>query len=108
MTGLMECEAAGVFDVAGADLRGADRFPMRSFVRVCLLENSGTGRVLAAEGLNISATGMAFETCERLTPGTSIQVQLPTSGLSSPARVRNSKRRAWGWRVGVEFAGPLA
>ena len=60
MTGWMECETAGIPGAVRVDLRQADRFPMRSSLRVCGFENSGKERVLAAEGLNLSAAGMAL------------------------------------------------
>jgi hypothetical protein len=102
MTALMDLETAGV---AGAELRRADRFPMRSVVRVCRLEDGGTERVA---GLNISEMGMAFLASEALAVGMRILVALPQSGLSALARVRNCQRRELGWRVGVEIEGSLA
>jgi hypothetical protein len=105
MTALMDLEMA---DVAGAELREADRFPMRSPVRVCPLEDCGTARAVPAQGLNISAKGMAFLASEALAPGMRIHLALPHTGLSARARVRNCERRERGWRVGVEIEGSLA
>jgi len=101
MTALMDLEMG---DAASAELREAERFPMRSAVRVCRLGNERTER---AQGLNISARGMAFVISEALAPGMRIHVTLPQSGLSALARVRNCERRERGWRVGVEMEGSL-
>ncbi|ERR1700722_7500430 len=90
---------------AAAKSPRSDRFPMRCSVRVCCLV---TERAAMAQGLNISARGMAFVTCEALALGAVIQVALPNSGLSALARVRNCQWQDEGWRVGVELLGSLA
>ena len=89
----------------GAQSPRSDRFPMRCSVRVCCLV---TERAVTAQGLNISAHGMAFVTCEALALGAVIQVALPNSGLSALARVRNCQWQDEVWRVGVELLGSLA
>jgi hypothetical protein len=104
MTALMVPEMAGF---ANAELRTADRFPMRSSVRLCPLDG-GTERVVPAQALNISALGMAFLVSEALAPGLRVHVALPHSGLSALARVRSCVRRELCWRVGVEIEGSLA
>jgi hypothetical protein len=101
MTGSTDLEMTGV---AGAEPRRADRFPMRTSVQVCAL---GYERVHTGQGLNISATGMAFVICEALPLGTPIHVALPNCGLSALAVVRNCERHDQGWRVGVELVGSL-
>ena len=102
MTGLQEIPATGV---AGAESRQSDRFPMHCSVRVsCLV----TERAVTAQGLNISAHGMAFLAPEAMALGAVIQVTLPNSGLTALARVRNCEWHAAGWRTGVELLGSLA
>jgi hypothetical protein len=104
MTALMVPEMAGF---VGSELRAADRFPMRSSVRLCPLDGE-MERVVSAEMLNISALGMAFLVPEAMAPGLRVHVALPHSGLSALARVRNCVRRELCWRVGVEIEGSLA
>ena len=108
MAGLTESEKAGISSSAGVDPRGADRFPMRSFVRICRFEKGGTELVRGAQGRGLSATGMAFVTSEPLALGTQIHVELPKSGLSALARVRSCQPRECGFRVGVELQGSFA
>ena len=91
--------------VLGVEPRQSERFPMRCSVWVCCL---ATERSVTAQGLNISARGMAFVTDEALPLGTVIQVALPNCGLSALSRVRNCERRDLGWRIGVELLGSLA
>jgi hypothetical protein len=57
---MTEFETIGAPKAMRGDCRIADRFPMRSFLRVCCLESAGRERMVAAEGLNLSATGIAF------------------------------------------------
>ncbi len=102
MAALNNIEIAGV---AGLDSRQSERFPMRCSVWVCCLV---TERSVTAQGLNISARGMAFVTYDALALGTVIQVALPNCGLSALARVRNCEGHNLGWRVGVELLGSLA
>jgi hypothetical protein len=102
MTSSQEIPATGV---AGAESRQSDRFPMHCSVRVsCLV----TERAVTAQGLNISAHGMAFVAPEAVALGAVIQVTLPNSGLTALARVRNCEPHAAGWRTGVELVGSLA
>jgi len=102
MTAWMDTEAARV---AAPDARRSARFPMRSGLRICPLE---TDRAMTAEGLNISAAGIAFVIAEAMATGTLVRVTLPNSGLSALGRVRNSRRQGPAWRTGVEFLGSLA
>lgn len=101
MTGFAE---HAITAVEGVEPRRADRFPMRTSVQVCAL---GHERVEMGQGLNISATGMAFVISEALPLGTPIHVALPTCGLSALAVVRNCERHDVGWRIGVELVGSL-
>jgi hypothetical protein len=99
MTGWMECETAGIPGAVRVDLRQADRFPMRSSLRVCGFENSGK---------ELSAAGMAFLAREALAPGMLVHVELLNSRRIARARVRSCGRRGCAWRVGVEFEGSFA
>lgn len=102
MTSLRGIEITGV---AAGEPRRSDRFPMRSAVRVtCLV----TEHTLTAQGLNISAHGMAFVSADPLALGSLLQVALPNCGLSSLVRVRNCEWQDSGWRIGVEMFGSLA
>ena len=101
MTARMDSESAGRGCV---DARQSARFPMRSSLRVCCL---ATERALAAQGLDISATGIAFVIPEAMAPGTLVRVALPNSGLTALARVRHCQRHGLAWRAGVELLGSL-
>jgi hypothetical protein len=93
-----------ITNALGVESRKGERFPMRSAMRVCCL---GSDRAAEAQGLNISARGIAFVISEELPYGAVIQVALPKSGLSAMARVRNCEPQDGGWRVGVELLGSL-
>jgi len=101
MTGLPELEMTGA---AGVDSRKAVRFPMRTPVQVCSLGNE---RAETGQGLNISASGMAFVIAEPLALATPVHIALPNCGLSALALVRNCERHEQGWRIGVEIVGSL-
>ncbi|MEI9976878.1 MAG: PilZ domain-containing protein [Ignavibacteriota bacterium] len=101
MTALKDLEVTGVAD---ADSRQAPRFPLNCRVRVSCLVTERSG---AAQGLNISAHGMAFLAPDLLADGTLVQVALPNSGFISLARVRNCSWHEAGWRIGVELLGSL-
>lgn len=108
MTGLTECEAAGILSAIRSESRKAVRFPMRSLVRVCCFDSRGKARPVAAQGMNLSATGMAFVTGEPLPVSALVHVELPCSRLSATARVRNCESLGGSWRVGVELDGAFA
>jgi hypothetical protein len=103
MTALLEFEAAGILSTLRGEARRAVRFPMRSLVRVCCFDGRGKAQSIAAHGLNLSASGMAFVTVEPLPLGTVVHVELPCSRLSATARVRNCEPRGASWRIGVEL-----
>lgn len=108
IAGLKQLEAAGILGTIGGESRRAVRFPMRSFVRVCRFDHGGKAQPVVAKGLNLSATGVAFETREPLPLLALVHVELPCSRLSAMARVRNRERRGASWRIGVELDGSFS
>ena len=85
------------------EARQAERVPLAAPVRVSPMSAAGlTGR-LAAQGLNLSTTGMAFLAAEPIPIGTVLYLELVRTGSMAIGRVRSCARRGAGWRVGAEF-----
>jgi len=85
------------------EARQAERVPLAAPVRVSPMSAAGlTGR-LAAQGLNLSTSGMAFLVAEPLPVGTVLYLELVRTGSMAIGRVRSCARRGAAWRIGAEF-----
>lgn len=85
------------------EARQAERVPLAAPLRVSPISAAGlTGR-LAAQGLNLSTTGMAFLTAEPLPVGTVLYMELVRTGSMAIGLVRSCARRGAAWRIGAEF-----
>ncbi|HUI54824.1 MAG TPA: PilZ domain-containing protein [Bryobacteraceae bacterium] len=87
--------------------RSAVRFPMHSFLRVCWFDQHGTAHHVMAQGLNLSATGIAFMLEEPLPVPTMLQLELPAGRLTAIANARSCEPIDTSWRIGVELEGPF-
>ena len=64
----------------------------------------GQTRSLRVRGLNVSKSGMRFESNEEIHPGAPVSLQAERHQLAGKATVRNCTRRGAGYLVGLEFS----
>lgn len=88
---------------APPDARVSERILMRCAARLSVETETGRGRTINGQVLNMSASGVLLEALRPIAVGSQVRIQA-NELLVGTAYVRHSTRRFWRFRIGLEFA----
>jgi hypothetical protein len=83
--------------------RHAARLPLDAAVRLGWINDLKKMEYLAAQGVDMSSSGLAVTTPQRLRVSALVHVEVAGKGMVAIGRVRNCIRATSGWRTGIEL-----
>jgi hypothetical protein len=83
--------------------RHAVRAPLTAGVRLGWINDLKKMEYLAAQGIDVSRSGLAVTTPQRLRVSALVHIAVADRGMVAIGRVRNCIRATTGWRTGIEL-----
>ena len=87
------------------DMRSYQRYPLTGGVSIAWQDGQGAFRVLNAQGIDISETGLQIESAAPIQAGNPVTVRSERCGLTATASVRYCRAPGSRYRLGLEFIG---
>jgi hypothetical protein len=84
------------------ELRAAQRIPLRCWAKISFRTEGGRSRTITGRVVDMSASGVLVEALRPMAVGSRVRIQ-GNELLVGAANVRHSTRRAWRFRIGLEF-----
>lgn len=93
---------------AEANRRRWNRIPIRCWLRLSYQSPSGDDRVVRGRALDVSSSGALIQALRPIRIGSRVRIVRGDGWLVGTTYVRHCSRRGWGFKIGLEFATPLA
>jgi hypothetical protein len=99
-------EVDGAELITKSEARASERIPMRCWAKLSCETEAGSGRTIRGHVLNVGASGVLLEALTPIAVGSKVRIHA-NELLSGIAYVRHSTRRAWRFKIGLEFAAAV-